>query len=170
MQTSQIQIGQLYAINTPNHGVVRFKPTSIRTVTIRTDKKATAANTSNHITGVIAEGDMPGTETERTREVSPEAIIDHYTAYAALKAKQDEEKRVRQEAEDNADALRERLRAKLYEITGLQRPEKPIDPWKPYKEPFSTPHGNKIFIEPDVMETLLNVLESVEWAMSNTVR
>ena len=160
MNTALIKIGELYAISTAEHGIVRFLVTSIRTVSLRTSATK-KADTSNYITGVIAEGDMPGTETERTREVGPDVIIDHYTKYEALQAKQAEETRIIQEEQDRKMALRERLRAKLYEFTNLRRPERPQSQWASYHEPFETNYGNAITITEQAMPILLEVLEAL---------
>ena len=155
MQTSKIKIGDLYAINTPNHGVVRFKVTQITTRTERTFKKV---GTTNMITGIVEPGDIPGNEEARTFNVAPEAVLDSYEAYAELKAKQAEEIRIREETAKAELIMRERLIAKLYEITGIPVPE-PDTAYGRHNHPFSTPYGQMVQIQGRAtIERLLEVL------------
>lgn len=158
MQTSKIIIGELYAINTPNHGVVRFLVTAIKTETYRTAKKGSPTDTTNTIIGVIEEGDVPGEENQRTRQLAPEAILEHYTEYAELKARQEEEERIRTEKTNREKDLRERLIAKLYEITGIPVP--PEDrTFGTHNHPFHTPYGSMVQVTGmDAIEKLLAAL------------
>jgi hypothetical protein len=161
MQAAQIKIGELYALK-DGPEVVRFKVAQIVTVTVRDHNKN--AKTNNTVIGVIEQGDLPDTTVEdRKREVAPDMIISHYTAFAELQAKQKEEARLAKEEEDRKIALRERLRAKLYEVTGLVRPAKPAEnSWAPYQEPFSTSYGNRIQIDIESMQILLESLEKLQ--------
>jgi hypothetical protein len=164
MQTSKIVIGDLYAVNTPNHGTVRFKVTEIQSVTRRTQKKGSPGDTTNTIIGIIAEGDMPGTDEDRTRSVSPEAVISPYQEHAELKAKQEEADRIRKETQAHEEAVQARLQAKLYEITGLAAPAT----GRSYHDPFNSEYTNSIRINGhETIEKLLEVLESVEWATTS---
>src|SRR5258706_2888511 len=133
MQTSSIRVHEQYAL--PVEGkVVRFKVHSITTVTKRTTAKASPSDTSSTIRGVIEAGDLPGTELERTRDVGPEALLGHYTEYSDLKKKQEEEERIATEKRNQLAAVRKRLQSKLYEISGIPRPE-PTGEYR-YREPF----------------------------------
>jgi hypothetical protein len=164
MQTSKIIIGDHYAVKYRGN-VVRLKVTEIVSVTVRTHKKSSPSNTVNTIKGMIEAGDLPpGTPAdERLHSTSPEDVISHYTEFAELRAKYDEEERIRKETQAHEEGVRDQLRAKLYEITGIAKPT-----GHSYSEPFNAEYTNSIRITGhETIELLLALLESVEWATTS---
>ena len=156
MQTANIDINEIYALKRGPE-VVRFQVKEIVTVTRRNHarKSGRNADTRNTIVGIIPEGDIAGTAEQRTCEVGPEDIIGHYTEYAALKAKQAEEERVRKEDSDRREAVRNQLQAKLYALTGIEVPKD-----DGYNTPFSAYHTNSVQINGE--EAIAKVLALLE--------
>lgn len=165
MQTSKIIIGEHYAVKYSGT-VVRLKVTEIVTLTTRTHKKGSPSDTVNTIKGLIEAADLPpGRQDSETslHSVSPEDVMGHYTEFAELKAKQDEENRICNEEAARELALRNRLIAKLYEVTGIARPET-----EHYNDPFQSPYARTIQIRgEEAIVKLLGALEALE-ALANT--
>jgi hypothetical protein len=158
MQAARIKIGDTYAVR---HGgkMVRFVVREIKTVSIKTGRKA---DTTNHITGTIPEADLPGTAEERTKTFMPEEIEGPYSDYLDLKAKQEEETRLKEEQQAREKANRERLQAILYEISGITRPPEVKTSVFSYRsEPIQVSYQG-VIITAEVVAILIEKLEELQ--------
>ena len=158
MQTSQIKIGLTYAFKDGDQ-IVRFTPKEIRTVTVRTSSKASPADTSNEITGIIAEGDLPDTKAEdRVRTVGPNQLLGSYDNWAALRDKQQREDQLKKEDQERKAEVRTRLQALFYRLSGIERPAEV----RYHNEPIYVDYSGVTIRGDETVSALLGALETLE--------